>query len=688
VLDLRGFAWLETLDDHKNREDDSVWAMTPKWLAMVNEEFDVKRSTLSPSSVIEFEANLEVSVMTPIKEVQEVVKDFLAKGLRLIYISDMYLTKDTIDKILDKCGYSEMFIRGFVSSEVGLLKRTGSIFPYVENEMGAKILLHIGDNKEADYDKPSDLGISAIHWVSKTVKKNRKNLFLERTAIAKNNVSSAYFMNSKANLLGHVNGYTPEILATNLANFSVLVTKALNKSQRIGLFPAREGLLLRELVKECSKWYSLSDLHYVPFSRRNVSPLLHGGAPLQYLEIVQRDLGIVSWLDFSDLIRFNHRNALTLSRENGLYDSTVPLELNRDKEALIRIFASRAFQTHWNNVTREIEFNLRNYLTKLSGYNSIGNRYCLVDLGWNGTIQSNVEQSLDINDDIIGLYYGLNSSAFGYQYNKSKYSYLITAQSKDFTSHAAFTSPQLIEQFTLAPHKSFKSWIQIENVHTMNAWVQENPNEAIKLGLQFNSIKLINTLILLDFIYWPSEQSVAAYCRTSISKLILFADQKEVGEYASFQTEYGFSDHKYNVIVQDKTSAISKLRRSTWRYGAGTIHFGRFFAMLLLLRDQMKWGLPTPSQSFSLQELGNASQTSERDQQSVAKDEINYRRYLENFKRDDILSSSVNGKYLIKLRGFIFIANLIRFLQGKPRYRNFSIPLRTLILTRSIKNIL
>lgn len=83
---------------------------------------------------------------------------------KIILTSDMYLRSDVIDVILQKnkiTGYDKIYI----SSEIGLKKKTGDLFKYVinDNKVSNSEILHIGDNIEGDVQVPSGMGIKTYH---------------------------------------------------------------------------------------------------------------------------------------------------------------------------------------------------------------------------------------------------------------------------------------------------------------------------------------------------------------------------------------------------------------------------------------------------------------------------------------------------------------------------------------------
>ena len=108
-----------------------------------------------------FEFNLELENTRPIRSNDQMIHDLLAKGERVIFISDMYLQPKYIKQLLAKASPIFAELPLYVSNECGLLKHTGSLFKYVleKENICPEELIHRGDNPVADLEKPRSLGI-------------------------------------------------------------------------------------------------------------------------------------------------------------------------------------------------------------------------------------------------------------------------------------------------------------------------------------------------------------------------------------------------------------------------------------------------------------------------------------------------------------------------------------------------
>ncbi|MDE5779179.1 MAG: hypothetical protein K2I10_11825 [Lachnospiraceae bacterium] len=116
----------------------------------------------------ELEVEFEEKYCYPNFVVLDWLQEVKKKGCILVLVSDMYLCSKTIRDILAVNGIEvSMFDDLIVSNEYGCNKQNGELFDvlfgkYPDIEPGD--MLHIGDNKNADYDQPLKRGMHAFHY--------------------------------------------------------------------------------------------------------------------------------------------------------------------------------------------------------------------------------------------------------------------------------------------------------------------------------------------------------------------------------------------------------------------------------------------------------------------------------------------------------------------------------------------
>lgn len=89
-----------------------------------------------------------------------------AYNKRIIITSDMYLSKDTIEKILELNGYNGI-TRMYVSSELMKSKAIGTIYQHIieSEKVDPSKIIHIGDNYHSDFMNPKKYGINSFFLV-------------------------------------------------------------------------------------------------------------------------------------------------------------------------------------------------------------------------------------------------------------------------------------------------------------------------------------------------------------------------------------------------------------------------------------------------------------------------------------------------------------------------------------------
>lgn len=91
----------------------------------------------------------------------------LAKSLdkKIVIVSDMYLPRNVIEKILSNCGYTG-YAKLYLSSEEDVTKATGNLFLHVQKELGVSGsgILHIGDNLNSDVKMAKKAGWQSYHF--------------------------------------------------------------------------------------------------------------------------------------------------------------------------------------------------------------------------------------------------------------------------------------------------------------------------------------------------------------------------------------------------------------------------------------------------------------------------------------------------------------------------------------------
>jgi predicted HAD superfamily hydrolase len=111
------------------------------------------------------ELEIECTVLRPNKPLLRSLSDASAQGKRIIAISDTYLSAVHVGWLLDRIIGAHPIDAIYTSADLGLTKRSGSIFKAVIEREGVSPadLNHMGDDHTADLVRPVAAGLSATH---------------------------------------------------------------------------------------------------------------------------------------------------------------------------------------------------------------------------------------------------------------------------------------------------------------------------------------------------------------------------------------------------------------------------------------------------------------------------------------------------------------------------------------------
>lgn len=114
---------------------------------------------------MEAELSVERAVCRDNPYWHEVFDSLRADGKRIVIVTDMYLSRQTVRALLVHCGYEMDHVEVFVSCEEGANKRDGTLFSMVRQRVGNDAAyIHIGDNRAADIRAAKRAGWSALYY--------------------------------------------------------------------------------------------------------------------------------------------------------------------------------------------------------------------------------------------------------------------------------------------------------------------------------------------------------------------------------------------------------------------------------------------------------------------------------------------------------------------------------------------
>ncbi len=199
----------------------------------------------------EWELEAELDNVLPIEERIVEIKNHLVKGEDVVFISDMYLPKEQIQKMLRKADASLEKVPLFVSSELGVQKTTGKLYLEVYNNIDFYKYgewIHTGDNAYADQTQPRKLGIR-----TRSVPEYRFHAY-EKALVQSLDSYDGYLIAGNLARFRYVHTNKKEIFARNYVSFyfipyiSWVLRDAAERGYRHLYFVARDGHHLKRIA--------------------------------------------------------------------------------------------------------------------------------------------------------------------------------------------------------------------------------------------------------------------------------------------------------------------------------------------------------------------------------------------------------------------------------------------------------
>ena len=129
--------------------------------AVLAEIAGIPPATTARLEDLEIAAEWRLCYANPI--VREAAMAAQQKGVRVVFVSDMYLPVDALRELLASNGYESPDV--FASCTSGRTKHSGALFEEVLGTLGcsAKRVFHVGDHPESDHRRPRGMGIRTLH---------------------------------------------------------------------------------------------------------------------------------------------------------------------------------------------------------------------------------------------------------------------------------------------------------------------------------------------------------------------------------------------------------------------------------------------------------------------------------------------------------------------------------------------
>lgn len=461
----------------------------------------------------ELEEYVEISVSVPNDEIISIYNELLNHNIKIILTSDMYLDKNTIKLILDKCSIKK-YHKLYLSSVVGKTKRRGSLYPYILRDLNISPnkIIHLGDNKISDYLIPRIYKIKSL-LIKKNINyihynKKMKNISYKRLSkFISNHKKEDYYYNFGYSLLG------PLVYA-----FTKYIIKNTKNDENL-FFLSRDGYIINKVYNILNEE---KNNNYLYVSRRSlIVPLLYKEKDI--MSMIQKYNGSKYESIKTYLERLGIEEKLYLKRAEE-YNINIKKYISVDK-----IKNDKKIYNFFNSFLEEIKSNSKKEYQNVTRYlkeNKFNKNSVIVDIGWHGNMQKALCDLIDSND-IEGYYIGImpygykNVKLNGYLFQKTaNKDYIALKQSVEFfeslflenrgsTKKYEEENKKMVPEFYKVSRSTEIQKIYEKIWEGVYSFAEEFDNSIIKEYIEFDGD--IEFESLSHFLYYPNKNDVKKF---------------------------------------------------------------------------------------------------------------------------------------------------------------------------------
>ncbi len=338
--------------------------------------------------IMNLEIDYEYSLCVPRRDMLDVYNELLKNNKQIVLVSDMYLTKDIIEKMLKKCGYDNWFDL-LISCEENKRKDNGSMWEFFYEKYGKVKTIHVGDNEESDIHKVICLGKNSFHVMNPkkmyllskynySKKLNMDEKLMYGLIINNSLYNSPFDLKQKINIKDF--GYS--VFGPIFLKFVLWLDKIAENYDDI-LFFAREGHYLQKIYNLINK---KNNSKYFYISRRAITVA-----------------NVYSETDIYNILKTHYKGSLKNLFLNRLgfymYDEVDrEVELPKDIEVIKKYIIK-----YKDIILTNAENERKNYHKYINDTIDANKKNLVVDLGYSGTAQ--FELSKFLQKKIDGAYF-------------------------------------------------------------------------------------------------------------------------------------------------------------------------------------------------------------------------------------------------------------------------------------------
>ncbi len=442
------------------------------------------------------ELSLELENTVPVPRMLKFYKKLKSNNQRIIFVSDMYLPKYIIVKMLNKCGYQVQADELYISGELGLSKRKGSLFDYILNQekINPEDIIHYGDNLLSDIKNAKKYGInvsfvSDIHttnryeqelmhkgkiWnrLSHKLQKNlriykffyreplsslsiKKQLSLSRTSAVAKLLRLKYDIGTRNK---HIDIISFNVAAPLMTSFVFWV---LNNAKSKGItrlyFIARNGQIFYKIAKLISKSLNYNiDCRYLYGSRLAWYPAMFTKVDNRFIDIILKRYAHRTIYQILSDFRFTEQEISELIKSMGVSLDYINTTSNATEVCkFFTTIKNSEFNLFFEKKFLECKMNIADYLRSNNFFDDLN--IGIVDIGWRLSTHNALYDVMKVYSSrgFTGFYFGINREHEKVSAKTPFFSYITNVNNKKNNWLFKLGSVMILEDvFSAADHGS------------------------------------------------------------------------------------------------------------------------------------------------------------------------------------------------------------------------------------------
>ena len=381
-------------------------------ITQLYDEFDSSSFGLSKNDLIELEMAVQEELLYPNGQILKQVQEARKAGVKIAFLSDMYLPSSLIKKTLEKYGFYKDGDILAISCEWNASKHEGSLFDKILDftKSTPKQWEHCGDNPWADYEMPRQKGFNAQLYKNGDFSSDEMEWLRESTYSASKLAVEHFCGICRAVRLNLPNGIEYTLAVDFVASIYVpYVYQVLQESHKRGFkrlyFIGRDGRIFLKIAEQFQSRFPDIELRYIKFSRKAIYPCSFYNADEKELEWFfrysknQKLSNALSYLG----IEWDEMSAIwqqSFSEDMVLNNANIP--------KVIKVFAQND-----SALLRQRSSQKRNVFLKYLRQEGVLDQVkkAFVDLGWIGTTRVCINKILkkEGQNPFYVFYFGVTS---------------------------------------------------------------------------------------------------------------------------------------------------------------------------------------------------------------------------------------------------------------------------------------